>query len=81
VALVAIAPIEGLAFAGVFVGGVTVLAARAPVGLGGTAQGLFSASAGLATIIGATGGGAIAGAPSRGPSGSPDCSRSRRWSP
>jgi PPP family 3-phenylpropionic acid transporter len=62
VALVAIAPIEGLAFAGVFVGGVTVLAARAPVGLGGTAQGLFSASAGLATIIGATGGGAIAGA-------------------
>ena len=32
-------------FALVFVGGVTVLAARAPAGMGGTAQGLFSASA------------------------------------
>jgi len=61
-ALVAIAPLEGLGFAGVFVGGVTVIAARAPAGLGGTAQGLFSASAGLATIIGSVAGGALAGA-------------------
>ena len=45
-----------------FVGGVTVVAARAPAGLGGTAQGLFSASAGLATILGSLGGGAVAGA-------------------
>lgn len=62
IALVLIAPIEGLGFACVFVGGVTVLAARAPAGLQGTAQGLFSASAGLATIIGSIGGGAVAGA-------------------
>jgi PPP family 3-phenylpropionic acid transporter len=62
VALVLIGPLEGLGFACVFVGGVTVLAARAPAGLQGTAQGLFSASAGLATIIGSIGGGAVAGA-------------------
>ena len=62
IALVLIAPLEGLGFASVFVGGVTVVAARAPSGLQGTAQGLFSASAGLATIIGSIGGGAIAGA-------------------
>lgn len=60
-ALVLIAPLEGLGFACVFVGGVTVLAARLPPSLGGTAQGLFSASAGLATIIGSVAGGAIAG--------------------
>ena len=62
VALVLIAPLEGLGFASVFVGGVTVLAAHAPAGLQGTAQGLFAACAGLATIIGSFGGGAIAGA-------------------
>jgi PPP family 3-phenylpropionic acid transporter len=62
VALVLIAPLEGLGFACVFVGGVTVLAARLPASLGGTAQGLFSASAGLATIVGSVVGGAIAGA-------------------
>jgi MFS family permease len=61
-ALVMIAPLEGLGFACVFVGGVTVLAARLPASLGGTAQGLFSASAGLATIVGSVVGGAIAGA-------------------
>ena len=61
IALVVIAPLEGLGFASVFVGGVTVVAARAPAGLGGTAQGLFSASTGLATIIGSAFGGAIAG--------------------
>ena len=61
IALVVIAPLEGLGFASVFVGGVTVVAARAPAGLGGTAQGLFSASTGLATILGSAFGGAIAG--------------------
>jgi PPP family 3-phenylpropionic acid transporter len=60
--LVVIAPLEGIGFASVFVGGVTVVAARAPAGLGGTAQGLFSASTGLATIIGSAFGGAIAAA-------------------
>ncbi len=60
IALIAIAPLEGLGFASVFVGGVTVVAARAPAGLGGTAQGLFSASTGLATIIGSAFGGAVA---------------------
>lgn len=59
--LVVIAPLEGLGFAAVFVGGVTVIAARAPAGLQGTAQGLFAASAGLATILGSIAGGAIAG--------------------
>jgi len=62
IALVLIAPLEGLGFACAFVGGVTVLAARLPTSLGGTAQGLFSASAGLATIIGSVVGGTIAGA-------------------
>jgi PPP family 3-phenylpropionic acid transporter len=62
IALVLIAPLEGLGFACAFVGGVTVLAARLPSSLGGTAQGLFSASAGLATIIGSVVGGTIAGA-------------------
>lgn len=60
--LVLIAPLEGLGFACAFVGGVTVLAARLPTALGGTAQGLFSASAGLATIVGSVLGGTIAGA-------------------
>lgn len=60
--LIVIAPLEGLGFACVFVGGVTVLAARVSSSLVGTAQGLFSASAGLATIAGSAAGGAIAGA-------------------
>ena len=60
--LVLIAPLEGLGFACAFVGGVTVLAGRLPASLGGTAQGLFSASAGLATIAGSAVGGTIAGA-------------------
>jgi PPP family 3-phenylpropionic acid transporter len=59
--LVVISPLEGLGYSAVFVGGVTVLAARAPGGMGGTAQGLFAASAGLASIIGSFAGGAIAG--------------------
>lgn len=60
--LVLIAPLEGFGFASVFVGGVTLISARAPAGLQGTAQGFFAASAGLATIIGSIAGGAIAGA-------------------
>ena len=39
--LLAIAPLEGVGFACVFVGGVTVLASRAPAGTGGTAQGIL----------------------------------------
>ncbi len=62
VALVLIAPLEGIGFASVFVGGVTVLAAHAPASLQGTAQGLFAGCAGLATIIGSFAGGEIAGA-------------------
>ncbi len=61
VGLLAVAPLEGFGFAAVFVGGVTVLAARAPAGLIGTAQGLFAASAGLATIVGSIVGGGVAG--------------------
>jgi len=60
IALVLIAPLEGLGFACVFVGGVTVLAARAPAGLQGTAQGLFAGASGLATIIGSVVGGVLA---------------------
>jgi PPP family 3-phenylpropionic acid transporter len=60
VALVLIAPLEGIGFACVFVGGVTVLAARAPAGLQGTAQGLFAGASGLATIIGSVVGGVLA---------------------
>ena len=60
--LLAIAPLEGIGFACVFVGGVTVLAGRAPAGTGGTAQGLLTGGAGLATIVGSVAGGAIAAA-------------------
>jgi PPP family 3-phenylpropionic acid transporter len=60
--LVMIAPLEGFAFACFFVGALTVLSARIPASLGGTTQGLFWASAGLATIIGSVIGGEIAGA-------------------
>lgn len=60
--LIVIAPLEGLGFACVFVGGVTVVGAWAPAGLQGTAQGMFAAASGLATIIGSVAGGAIAGA-------------------
>jgi PPP family 3-phenylpropionic acid transporter len=62
VALVAIAPLEGTAFACFFVGGVTYLAARAPAGLAATAQGMFAAVAGLASIVGAGAGGFVADA-------------------
>jgi MFS transporter, PPP family, 3-phenylpropionic acid transporter len=61
-ALVLIAPLEGTGFACAFVGGVTVLSARLPGSLGGTAQGMFSGSSGLATIVGSAAGGTLAGA-------------------
>ena len=60
--MVMVAPIEGLAFGLFFVGGVTFIAERAPAGLTGTAQGLFTAVSGLASIVGAAAGGLIAGA-------------------
>lgn len=58
--LVAIAPLEGAAFGLSFVGGVGYVAARAPAGLAGTAQGIFSATTGLATILGTGAAGLIA---------------------
>ena len=61
VALVAISVLEGLSFACFFVGGVTYIAGLAPVGLSGTAQGMFAATAGLATIVGSGVGGVLAG--------------------
>jgi PPP family 3-phenylpropionic acid transporter len=59
-ALVAIAPLEGAAFGLFFVGGVGFVAARAPAGLAGTAQGIFSATTGLATILGTGAAGVVA---------------------
>ncbi len=59
--LVAISILEGFSFACFFVGGVTYVARLAPPNLAGTAQGLFAAAAGLATIVGSSGGGVIAG--------------------
>jgi PPP family 3-phenylpropionic acid transporter len=60
--LVATALLEGAAFGLFFVGGVGYIAARAPAGLAGTAQGVFSASAGLAAILGTGTAGLIASA-------------------
>jgi MFS transporter, PPP family, 3-phenylpropionic acid transporter len=60
-ALVAISVLEGFSFACFFVGGVTYIAGLAPAGLAGTAQGMFAATAGLATIVGSGVGGVIAG--------------------
>jgi PPP family 3-phenylpropionic acid transporter len=60
--LVAIAPIEGAAFGLFYVGGVTFVAERAPAGLNATAQGVLTAVAGLAAIVGSAAGGAVAGA-------------------
>lgn len=62
VALIAIAPIEGLGYALFFVGGVDFVSHRAPRGLSGTAQGVYTATGGLSSIIGAAAGGALAGA-------------------
>ena len=60
--LVAIAPLEGAAFGLFFVGGVGFVAARAPAGLAGTAQGIFSATTGLAAILGTGAAGLVASA-------------------
>jgi PPP family 3-phenylpropionic acid transporter len=58
--LVAIAPLEGVGFSLFFVGGVGFVAVRAPAGLAGTAQGVFSATAGLAAIMGSGAAGMVA---------------------
>jgi PPP family 3-phenylpropionic acid transporter len=60
--LLAVAPIEGTAFALFYVGGVTFMAERAPAGFTATAQGLFAAVSGSASIVGSALGGLIAGA-------------------
>lgn len=60
--LVLIAPLEGVAFGLSFVGGVAFVSQRAPAGLAATAQGVYAATAGLASILGAGLGGVIAGA-------------------
>lgn len=60
--LVAISPLEGAGFALFFVGGVGFVAARAPAGMAGTAQGVFSATTGLAAITGTAVAGLIASA-------------------
>jgi MFS transporter, PPP family, 3-phenylpropionic acid transporter len=60
-ALVFISVLEGFSFACFFVGGVTYVAGLAPASLSGTAQGLFAAVAGLATIVGSSLSGVIAG--------------------
>ena len=52
--------IQGLAFSTFFVGGVTYIGSLAPSTLTGTAQGLFAATAGLATIVGSSLGGVVA---------------------
>ena len=54
------APIEGMAFALFVVGTVTYIAARAPSGMGSTAQGVSSAVGGLAAIAGSIVGGVVA---------------------
>ena len=61
IALVAVSVLEGFSFACFFVGGVTYIAGLAPAGLAGTAQGMFAATAGLATIVGSGVGGVLAG--------------------
>lgn len=61
VALVAVSPVEGIGFALFYVGGVSFVAHRAPVGLAATAQGVFTAMSGLATIVGAGVAGFLAG--------------------
>lgn len=60
--LVLITPLEGVGFGLFFVGGVNFVAHRAPAGLAATAQGVYTASSGLAAIVGAGFGGFVAGA-------------------
>lgn len=59
--LIAIAPLEGLGYGLLFPGSVGFIAARAPSGLGATAQGVLSATFGLSAIVGSALGGIIAG--------------------
>ena len=63
-ALVAIAVAEGIAFGLFFTLGVTYVARHAPPKLAATAQGLYSATIGLAAVLGSTSGGIVAGAAS-----------------
>ena len=60
--LLATAPFAGVAMGLFYVGAVNLVAERAPGGLAATAQGLFSAVLGLATIVGSATGGLLAGA-------------------
>lgn len=60
-ALVAISTLEGFSFSLFFTGGVTYVASLAPSNLAGTAQGMFASVAGLATIVGSSLGGVVAG--------------------
>lgn len=62
VLLVLVAPLEGVGFALSFVGGVGYVAHRARPGLAATAQGVYSATSGLASIVGAAIGGFVAAA-------------------
>lgn len=62
VALVAISVLEGLSFSCFFIGGVTYVARLAPTNLTATAQGMFAATTGLATIGGSSVGGVVADA-------------------
>jgi PPP family 3-phenylpropionic acid transporter len=60
--LVALAPLEGLGFGLLFPASIGFIARRAPAGLSATAQGVFSATLGLSTIVGSALAGLIAGA-------------------
>ena len=59
--LLVTAPIAGVAIGLFFIGAVNFVAERAPGGLAATAQGLFSAVLGLATIVGSAVSGVLAG--------------------
>ncbi len=60
--LVLIAPLEGVAFGLYFVGGVTYVSKHVPPNLAATGQGVWTSVAGLAAILGSSGGGLVAGA-------------------
>lgn len=62
--LVATSPIEGVAFGCFFISGVEHVGRHAPPGLSATAQGVYTATSGLAAILGSVLGGAIASATS-----------------
>jgi MFS transporter, PPP family, 3-phenylpropionic acid transporter len=62
--LVAISPLEGIGYGLLFPACVAFTATRAPRGLAATAQGVLSATIGLASILGSALGGVLAGASS-----------------